>query len=381
MKKQSIIFILILFPLALLAQFKGTVNINSGYESNIFKNPDSYFRDNNLLGKDSLYTNSFYSEIGTNMSYIKKWKENSFKVKGYGGAAYYYTAVNAHKYKYKLEASYRTRYDEGKYFELAPEIFRIRKNGIDQTETILRTPYSYSKFVFPFNFDFYLGNKAWLKVQPAYLYKKYDTHAPEKLYYHSWYINALFKKKFVNDTIQQQIAVTLDISNRFYSDFELPSNIDPELIEILEEDLIHKTRQWEYYKLNLEYSLKTQNNKLQAKFPIEVTYKRDRLSDFFSYFEVKGTYNLQYNIKKLSLLHSASISNRDYLTFTIDQNTKLKYNYLRASAGIKYNLNDFFILKLSGNYVKRFSNRTDYSKKYYRAYETSYVEFGVTYKF
>lgn len=376
MRKLLFGILMVFMGTAGFSQFDLSVNLAEGYQVNIFNNPDRYEKKDISLTTDSLYANSLYTDITANFKYRKKWKRETLSVKGYVGGAYYNTASEAHKYKYKLEVSYRTRYADGRYLEVAPQMARIRKNGLDQTETILRTPYSYQKFVLPFNFDFYLGNKAWLKIQPAYLFKKYDTHAPEKLYYHSWYVNAEFKKKWDTEQIRHGFSFVADVSSRFYSDFELPK--DDFLMDTIEfGDLTHKTRQWNYYIVGAEYSVKTQNDIFRASIPVKYVYKEDKLGNMLSYSEFLAGLTFGVKYKSVKFNQAISYSNRDYLKFLIEESTKLKYNYLRLASKLSYELNDHFEFDVQAKLVDRKSNRIDVSKKFYRGYFTYFVELGV----
>lgn len=354
-----------------MAQFDSKLSVNGGYEANIFKNPEIYEDDDLVYTKDELWANSIYNEFSVNLNYKKEWNKSHFKINTSGGGSLYYSELEANKYNYKIVVKYRTRYGKRKYFGVAPVFSRLKKEGMDQTETILTTPYSYINFILPFNFDFYLKKKTWFKIELAYNYKKYDRKAPERYIYNAGLANVSLKKKWQSRKHFIQLNFYGKFDSRYYIHNETIKNSEFNEVE-------KKTRLWNYYTAGTEYSFGAQNKKWRLGIPVEYIYKYDKLTDKYSYKQYSAGLSISTLSKRIYSSQKFYTNNRDYMNLMADEETNLRYTFFKYSSKFSYFLAQKTKVGLSFNYIYRLSNKKNIESKYSRSYMNYYIEIGIS---
>ena len=355
------------------AQIGLKFTINGGYEANIFKNPSRYEEKELIYTKDELWANSIYNELYVNADYKKEWRKSHFKINTSVGGNVYYSQLDANKYRYKIGVEYRTRYGKRKYFGVAPTFSRLKKEGMDQTETILSTPYSYMNFALPFNLDFYLKKKTWLKIELAYNYKEYDKHAPERYFYHAGLADISLKKKWESTKLFNQLNLYGKLDSRYYSDYEIIKNIEFNDIE-------KKIRKWDYYTGGIEYSYGAINKKWRFGIPVEYVYKYDKLTDKYSYKQYSAGLSISTHSKRFYSSQKFNINNRSYMNLMADEDTNLRYNYFKYLGVFSYSVTQKTKISLRLNYIYRLSNKQNVRSKYSRSYTNYYLELGLSQK-
>ena len=193
MKLRAIIVLSLLWTsLQLNAQWTSEykAGLNAGYEWNIFLNPSMIEGEEQDLFRNDLWLNAAYQGAFVQANFKKITPAGRWKLGAYVSGANYNSEINANRHAFRLNASYRTKYADRKYFEVAPELYRTKRAGINDQDAILATPFSYLKFTLPAKLDFYLRNKTWLKTTGGYIYKKFDDTNSRSVKYHAGFVGS-----------------------------------------------------------------------------------------------------------------------------------------------------------------------------------------------
>ena len=319
-------------------------------------------------------------------SFKKETDNHTLKLKLNGGAGLYQTTANANRYQLEAGLTYRVKYGKRKYFEFAPEFIKKKRQGINQAQAVLRTPFSYSQLIIPVKFDFYLKNKAWLKTEVGYLRKSYDRENDEELFYRAPFATvSLSKKWLINEKIHK---VTISNNSQLRSYLELERIVEviddeeEEEMEFEEEDFEEKTRNWNYFRNNIEYNFAGKEKKFRLTTGL-YHIRRFDLDDRNSYNEIASGFNMSYQFKKLSLSGSIKYSIRNYDTLSpgAGNDVLLQYRYIRSSVGIEYKLKPNRLLFLKGHLIDRTSNNPGTTSLAFRGFFNASVEAGISIKF
>lgn len=391
---KSLTLILALFISApILAQFDHSrshqISLGGGQEWNAFLRPNVFLQDGEILNKEELWDNGTFQSLSINNSFKWEKDQHKFKLKLNGFLGIFQTGENANRHSYTLGVAYRVKYASKKFFEFAPEYFRKKREGINEDQAILATPFSFQQFRAPVTFDFYLGEGAWVKSEAGYLIKSYDRPDEQVLRYQAPFFGVSLSKKWNIGEYTTKLTLHSVSQWRKYTDIDrITEQIDPEDEEddFFEEDeafegedeFRESERNWSYYFNNITYSIKTTDKKLRAEIGVYSTLRIDarNVSD---YLEIGPGINASLKSGKLELSPSVRYSIRKYsrLAPGDGNNLLLQYNYLRVRFNAYYRLTNK--LSLFGRYIltKRDSNNPTLDSQAFRAYVYAQGEIGV----
>ncbi|MGD1959997.1 MAG: hypothetical protein ACFB2Y_14155 [Fulvivirga sp.] len=378
MKKILLPILLMVIAHLTYAQWerKSKLGFSGGYESNVFLNPPSLVVDGITMGRDQLLESGTFQRVYLNNTFVLDTLNHRLKIKANVGASIYQTEIKANRHTYDIGVSYRKKVGRKKYFEIAPEYNRRQRDGVNETDAVIRTPFSFRQVLIPFHFDYYLGKRAWLKTQVGYLFKDYDRVEGEDLYYRSPFVTAAISKKWLGSEATKKLTVTANGQWRKYTDIEaITSNAeDPEFVS--------EERNWNYIRLNTEFEVIDSENKYRLLFGL-YHLRRVDVDGPNGYTQFSPRIQFKYKLKKLTLESEFKYSLRNYLELSpgAENETLLKYNYIRAGLGGSYDLKRNMYVFLKGRIVNRESNSPNLSAIGFRDYFTGFAEVGMVVKF
>ncbi len=376
MKKLTTLILLILISSPTIAQWERSskVGITGGYEWNVFLNPQTLERNGEFLNRSNLWDNATYQSLFMNNSFKREFANSRIRLDANISGGLYQTNMKANRYSYELGASYRTKYAKRKYFEFAPTLTRIKRDGVNEADAILRTPFSYTQLLIPIHLDFYLGNKAWLKTESGYLYKNYDRQPGQELFYHAPFTNVSISKKWEGKNLVKKLTFRTGIQLRRYTDIDGP--IDE---EVDDED---NSRSWNYFRNNIEYDITSADKSRSFTFGI-YHVKRVDADETNSYSEISPGFRFTRKFGTLRLSGGLKYSVRNYPELTPGEGNDdepLRYQYLRGNIKATLKMNKSTDLFLKGNLVNRVSSNTDINSIGFRGYFNSVIETGLVIK-
>lgn len=373
MKKFITLAITFYITQSLFAQTTSNHSVGAGlgHEWNVFLNPSYLESEEEELDRFDLWDNGTFQSLSSRNSWKIEKGEHRLKLVANGSLGIYQTQNDANRFEYYLKASYRTKYSSKKYFEFAPEYQRLKREGVNIADAVLRTPFSFGRLYLPLHFDFYMGNKMWVKTQVGYLYKHYDRMMEEEaLVYKSPFATVSFSKKWVGSSVQK-LTFNSGLQLRTYEELEFDS--DGELEE--------KTRNWNFLRNSVEFS-----NKKESRSITFGLYEISRLdqSQTNTYHEASPGVKWSSEFGKIGIDASLRYSYRYYPGLTPGEDNddlQLVYQYIRTNVKMTYEVTS----KIQGytklNVVDRLSNNPDPAARGFRGYFNSLVETGLTYKF
>lgn len=377
MKKLSIILTLILISSSAKAQWERRfqAGVAAGYEWNIFLNPTTLLKNGVEMDRSQLWENALYERLFMSASFTRELENSRFKLNASLAGGNYHSRLNANRYSFSVKASYRTKYARKKYFELAPEVARIKQDGVNEADAVLRTPFSYVRFTLPLKFDFYLGNKVWFKTTTGYIFKNYDRDNGEQLYYHAGFAEVSLSKKWQSKTLTTKLTFSASAELRSYQDIRNSQGTDgqPALDE--------QTRSWNYFRTNLEYDIKPAHERFGLTLGIYGTRRADRdtINSYQEWAPGAEAFTM-INKVRLSANFRYSVRNYGYRLVGTEQEL-LQYNYLRSSIKAEMPLGKKLRFFVKGNLVDRLSNNDVETTRGFRGYFNSKVETGLTIRF
>ena len=350
------------------------LSIGLGNEWNAFLSPSRFLEDEEFLSRNELWDNGTYQAIALNNSFKKEGDKYRIKLKLNGSLGIYQTQQNSNRYTYRLGASYRLKYASKKYFELAPDFFRKRREGVNTDNAVLATPFSYSLLKLPVGFDFYLGNKTWIKTEVGYLYKNYDKPSGEKLLYHAPFIEGEISKKWESDSRTTKLSLKSLTQTRKYE--TRSSRIDEDDED--EVTFLDGSRDWTYQFTEL--TLDSSKDDDSRAFGIGL-YQMSRIdSDGSSTFHEVGP-GIQYegNNSKFGYKTLVKYTFRNYTRLSpgSENETPLRYQYLRANFELDFAISEYGKVYGSANLVNRTSNNPNLEALSFREYFNGFVEMGI----
>lgn len=369
---------------------KFKASLYGGYEHNIFLSPNTLVRDGEQLFAEDLLTSGFFEGISLSGDFEKKFEDGRWKLGFATSGANFHTNPNANKYTLNLKASYRKKYKKGRYLEIAPSLARRSQNGINESDGVLRTTFSYTRFNLPAHLDFYLGDKKWFKTETGYTFKGYDKNdLGEKVSYHAVYTRFRYSKKWQKDLTTSKLIFSGGLEYRHYTDLEAE---EEEGVEEEEENetvnrpnnpivFIAEERQWFFYRASLEYNVEKSNTPWEYTFGIYYVGRGDS-EGRFGYNEVSPGLSFQYKTNKFTLTGSAKYSFRKFATLEVgDQASLLRYNYVRTNLRLSVPLGKKRFWYVKGDLTNRVSNRSENTSTAFRGYFNSMIETGITIRF
>lgn len=353
-----------------------TFGIKGGYEYNIFKTPYSLDEEDDFLIGNDLIRSGFYEGLVFNGQFQNKFENGRFKVNFRSSANNYHTEENTNLYDFGLSSSYRVKYAKRKYFELSPAFYRRQRAGQDLSDDILRTTLSYTQFILPLSFDFYLKDKTWLKTDLGYRLKSYDENdMGEKVSYHAFFAGISFSKKWQNDQKIRKLILSPGIEYRAYTDLEAQNE------EGEESDLIEDDRDWTYTTANVEYNVKLAERPLSYTIGLYSTFRHD-VENKFGYKEFGPGVRLNLPLNKASMSIGGSFRHRTFNTLKVNESADvLIYQYLRANARLTVPIGKNSTWYVEGNVIRRLSNNSNQTSTAFRSYNYALVSTGLTFRF
>lgn len=389
MKKLSLILILSLISLAAQAQWTGKykAGLEGGYEWNIFLNPTSVQTDSDLLRRNDLWINASYAGAFFSADFRKDIKNGRLKWGARFSGANYNATVNANRHTIRWYGSYRKKYAPRKYFEFAPEFYRVQRQGVNDNDAILTTPFSYTRITLPFKLDYYRGNRVWLKTTAGYTFKAYDQFRNRSISYHAGFVGASLSKKWIDNQVERKLTFSSNLEMRLYRDDDLIF-LEEEFLAEDEEDIEpvdmteteRETRLWTYISNDLVYDIKPSRQPYELTLGVYTTLRLDR-DQRNAYREwapgISGSWQLPY----MKLRGSLRYVNRKFPNRQMgEHDSPLRYQFVKAWLEAEVPLTDHMDFRVRGNVVNRNSSNTALTRAF-RGYFNSMVEAGVVYRF
>jgi len=384
MKKLSLIVALLLTSLTATAQWTGKykAGLEGGYEWNIFLNPTVVQTGEDILRRNDLWINAYYAGAFVSADFKKEIKNGRMKWGTHLSGANYTSTANANRHSFRLYGSYRKKYAPRKYFEFAPELYRIKRAGVNDNDAILTTPFSYTRFTLPFKLDFYKGNRAWVKTRAGYTYKAYDKIPFEEINnksirYHAGFVGVSVSKKWVDNQVERKLTFSSDIELRFYKDLEqFLDEEEPDEPGETEEE----SRFWTYITNDLVYDIKPANKPWELSLGLYTTIRLDREEEN-GYLEFAPGIDGTWQMAKMRLKGSLRYVNRNYPGREVgDTEEPLRYQFLRGSIEAQVPVRDNLDFFVRGNMVNRKSSNTALGRGF-RGYFNSRFETGLVLRF
>lgn len=379
MKKLSLILLLSLTSLTVNAQWTGKykAGLNGGHEWNIFLNPITVQNGEDILRRNDLWVNAYYAGAFVNADFKKNIKDGRLKWGTAISGASYNSTVNANRHSFRLYGSYRKKYAPRKYFEFAPEFYRIKRQGINDNDAILTTPFSYTRITLPFKFDFYKGNRVWLKTRAGYTFKAYDKLNNKTISYHAGFVGASLSKKWIGNQVERKLTFSSNLEMRLYKDLE--QFIDEEEPDEPGE-VEQESRLWAYFSNDLVYDIKPQNSPIDLSLGLYTTIRFDR--DWENgYLEFAPGLDANWRLRNMTLKGRVRYVNRNYPDREVGENEEpLRYQFVRANLEAQVPVRDNLDFFVRGNMINRKSSNTGLGRGF-RGYFNSLIETGIVLKF
>ena len=347
------------------------LEIGLGNEWNAFLSPSMLMEDEELLNQSSLWDNGTFQRVALRNSWKKEGGKYKLKLKANGSLGLFQTEQNSNRYSYRIGTSYRLKYASKKYFELAPEVYRKRREGINSDNAVLATPFSFTLIEAPVGFDFYLGNKSWLKTQIGYMYKNYDKSNDEMLRYHAPFLEASISKKWVNELVSRKLTVRSLTQKRSYQTRSLVGDFDEEL------SFREGSRDWLYQFTTISYDFSFNDGATKLGLGMHQTSRIDQ-SGNNGFHEVGPGVKFSTKSSKVGFSTNAKYTIRRYISLAPgeENDTPLKYNYLRLNAEVDYNLGSGKKIYARTKFINRTSNNPNIESRSFRDYFNGFVEVG-----
>ena len=342
-------------------------------------NPPTIVSDGELLRRADLWTNAFYEEGFLSATMKRKTATGRWKLGSYFSAANYHSRVNANRHAFRFDLSYRTKYADKKYFEIAPQLYRIKRQGVNDQDAILTVPFSYVKFTLPVKFDFYLGDRKWLKTTSGYFYKSFDRFNNRQIAYHTAFLEAKFSKKWLKAGAETKLTYTGRTEFRFYRIesqnvpvFDPEDDLDPADLE----EGNHSNRQWTYISNDLEYSIKPASERYSLNLGLYSTLRLDAEEEN-GYFELAPGIESTLYFPGFELSGRLQYVNRSYPDREVgEEDLPLTYQYVRGSIKATMPIKKRTSFFVRANMVNRASSNTAQTRGF-REYFNAVVETGL----
>lgn len=383
MRTITIAILLVLTSFQVNAQWvrKFKAGLNAGYEWNIFLNPSIISGEEETLFRNDLWINAPYQGGFLSADFNKDMGKSRWKIGTYLSGANYNSRINANRHSFRLNVSYRTKYAARKYFEIAPEVYRVKRVGINDQDAILSTPFSYFRLTLPVKFDFYLRDKVWLKTTAGYLYRSYDRTNDRQLSYHAGFMGGSLSKKWNTSNSETKLTYSNRIELRLYKNLEFFLDEPVETGDPSEpEEVEESSRIWTYISNDLEYSIKPFHQRFKLTMGLYSTIRLDSEEEN-SYKELAPGITGEWKLKNWTLSTDLSYVYRNYSEREVgEEEIPLQYKYIRGSVKAEVPLRKNMNFYVRSNLVNRASSN-DLLTRGFREYFNSRVEMGIVLKF
>ncbi|MGH1383598.1 hypothetical protein [Kordia sp.] len=355
-------------------QIKVKTETSAGFESNIFKAPNTLFSEDTdiLMQREALVTESMYQDALFNFSYRFKDRTHDLKFSMTPEFRYYFDEPSAKRIILNSRVNYTMRLK--KYFEWESTIqYKLKdQNGqdLDQNELNTRLGYRQLNAFSGLNYRWYKNNRSFVKLH--YTYKNFDNSDTRAIAYHRYGVSTGFKHLNWKNGLLHSYGIQAGFYHRSYDILSRSSG------------QISK-RTWQYLNVALSYKLPLSKNwNLTSGLAYEK--RMDRTDDEFGYDQFRPSIRLQYKTDKLNLKLSSSYSLRRFNELTAENSEEievglLEYDYLRARFSGAYQLNDQWAIIANANLIDRKSNNTNINTTAFRSYISYYAGLGVRFTF
>lgn len=348
------------------SQWSMSIGTNQGYEWNIFKNPDSFVQFSDTIFRADMWQNSVYTEGFIYIDRLYQLKSGRIKLSADLRNNYYFQQQDAQKFFFKIKGSYRVKYARRKYFGIDPSFSRRLQDGVDQSDLVFSTRLSYQQFELPVQFDFYMGEKAWLKFDVRYRNRIYDAYQNRQTYYQSYFFQSEYKKRWDGERgWEKEIEFSASVE---YRDQVLESSGD-------NTDGINN-RQFIVSDFSARPSIGRISERIKFSAPVQLLIYKDQPTGSLDYYGWKSAIEIESELERSAYLIKAEYGNRYFRNFTLDSGDLLEYTNWMFSGTMKFDITSNLEFQITGRYLLRSSSRDRLTTTAYRGYQTSYIQTG-----
>jgi hypothetical protein len=364
------IWLTILFSISIsvsaFAQWSASVGTNQGYEWNIFKNPDLFVQSADTMFREDMWQNSVYSEGFINLDGRFPTRNGRLKLSADVSNNYYYQQQDAQKLFFKFKGSYRVKYARRKYFEVDPSFSRRLQDGVDQSDLVFSTRLSYQQFELPAHFDFYMGEKAWLRFDLRFRNRVYDAFQNQQTVFQSYFFQSEYKKRWEGLRGWEQ-----ELIFEAYVEYR-----DQELISTGQSSSIVSARQFLISNFNATPSVGRISDHIKVSAPFEFVVFKDQPTGSLDYIGWSSAVEIESEFDKSAFSIEAEYGNRLFRNFAVDSGDLLQYTNWNLSGTASFNITKNLEFQIKGRYLIRDSSRDRLSTTAYRGFQTSYIQTG-----
>lgn len=369
---KSIITTISLFLTTLLvAQVKTSIETLTGYESNIYKAPDSYILNNVLKGKNELYESSLYQEGIASVSYREKISNGSFKLFLTPEIRYYFSEPHANRIIVNAGARYRHKFTKALTWESNLRYKLKNQEGEDLDQAELSTPLGYNSFKINTGIKTKLYKNNKIYVRASFDLKKFDKSPTRKVSYNKYGIYAKFQHKYPVANKKHNVGFKLAYYHRDYT----LNYFDGRL----------KNRNWNYINAGVFYSLPL-NRKIKTGVVLDFEQRIDATNNKYGYNQIRPSAYIKFKQNNLKGKVAYVYTNRTFKTLqanSTEQNDigALTYKNSKFTLSASYKLTERINVLTDNYFFTRNSTTTDINTTAYRSYEKYYTGIGVKYNF
>ncbi|WP_298510136.1 hypothetical protein [uncultured Kordia sp.] len=366
--------IAVTFSNTIYGQVQVSTETTTGFESNIFKAPNSLFSEDTdvLMQREALVTESLYQDALFKFSYRFKDRNYDFKFSMNPEFRYYFDAPNAKRLLLNSRANYtmklkrRLEWESDVHFKLRDQ----KGQDLDQNELNTTLGYRQLNAFSGLNFRWYKNNRSFVRLE--YRFKDFYNSNTRSIAYHRYGISTGFRHLDWKDGLLHSVGIEAGFYHRSY---DIVSRATGQTSD----------RVWQYLNVALSYKLPlSQHWNLTTGFAYEK--RMDRTNDEFGYNQFRSSIKLQYKAEKLNLRLTSSYSLRKFNELVAENSEEnevglLKYDYLRLRFLGSYQLNNNWSIIANGYLIDRASNNTNVNTTAFRAYNSYYAGIGIRYTF
>lgn len=381
MKKLIFFSIIIACPKLVQGQVsqKYSLATTTGYESNIFKSPDSLIIniDNNKVVqyRKDLWDNSVYQDLAASAKVGKKWRKQQLSFKVDPGFRYYYALPEKSYFVVKSGLNYEYNFKKKVSYEANLKCYYINREGTNFDDVELTTPLAYqlSEVNNGLHWRFSKQNRSLFSVD--YENKNYGSSSKTHLFYNK--IGAEFETQqfFYNNKLQHAIGVKIGYNNRFYKITEYKHN-----------DSITK-RDWRYIEATAFYGCPI-SKIVKLTAAIDYQNRIDKTLSLNGYKMLKPSLALEFRGEKYDIQSKFSYANRLYSNrkgivenLGDSEAPPLEYKYYIFTSNGAFQIAEKLYFTTNINFETRKTNREKITSRSYRSYEIYDVGVGLKYTF
>ncbi len=366
MKKVILSLLLFVSFNSVFAQWTASIETNQGYEWNIFKNPDLYIQSSDTMYRADMWQNSIYNEGTLSVDGEIPLTNGRIKLSADVSNNFYFQQKDAQRLFYRFKGSYRVKYARRKYFEIDPSYSRRLQDGIDQNDLVFSTRLSYQQLEIPIHTDFYLGKKAWLRMEMRFRNRVYDAFQNRQTLYRSYFIHSEYRKRWDgNSGWEKTISLQGSLEYRD-QEFENNQQTSPSISE----------RQFLISSISATPSIGKVSDRVKISLPLELNLYKDQPTGNLDYIGWSSAIELESEFDRSGFEIEAKYGNRQFQNFIVDSGEKLDYTNVMLSGTVRFELTEYIDFQIQGRYLIRDSSRDRLTTTAYRGYQTSYIQTG-----